>query len=52
MLENTLKKRRRKERIKNETQGWKDGSEVKSIDCSSKGLELIPSNHLVAHNHL
>jgi hypothetical protein len=27
---------------------WRDGSAVKSTDCSSRG----PSNHMVAHNHL
>jgi hypothetical protein len=25
---------------------------VKSTDCSSRGPELIPINHIVAHNHL
>jgi hypothetical protein len=30
-----------------------DGSEVKSTDCSSwEVLSSIPSNHMVAHNHL
>jgi hypothetical protein len=33
------------------TEGWRDGSVIKSTDCSSKGPELIPSNHMVAHNH-
>jgi hypothetical protein len=31
---------------------WREGSVVKSTDCSSKGPEFIPSNHMVAHNHL
>jgi hypothetical protein len=31
--------------------GWRDGSVVKSTDCSSKGPEFNPSNHMVAHNH-
>ena len=29
--------------------GWRDGSEVKSI---AKVLSSIPSNHMVADNHL
>jgi hypothetical protein len=32
--------------------GWRDGSVVKSTDCSSRILSSIPSNHMVAHNHL
>jgi hypothetical protein len=31
--------------------GWRDGSVVKSTDCSSEGPEFNPSNHIVAHNH-
>ena len=31
---------------------WRDGSVVKSIDCSLEELSSIPSNHAVAHNHL
>jgi hypothetical protein len=31
--------------------GWRDGSAVKSTDCSSR-LSSIPSNHIVVHNHL
>jgi hypothetical protein len=32
--------------------GWRDGSAVKSTDCSSEGMSSIPSNHMVTHNHL
>jgi hypothetical protein len=32
--------------------GWRDGSVVKSTDCSPEGPELNPSNQMVAHNHL
>jgi hypothetical protein len=39
--------------------GWRDGSAVNSTNCSSRGptalpevLSPIPSNHMVAHNHL
>ena len=31
---------------------WRDGSVVKSTDCSSKGPCSNPSNHMAAHNHL
>jgi hypothetical protein len=30
--------------------GWRNGLVVKSTGCSSRGS--IPSNHMVAHNHL
>jgi hypothetical protein len=30
--------------------GWRDGSAVKSTGYSSRGPELIPCNHIVAHN--
>jgi hypothetical protein len=30
--------------------GWRDGSEVKSTDDSSRGPEF--NSHMVAHNHL
>jgi hypothetical protein len=33
--------------------GWRDGSEVKSTDWSSRNvLSSIPRNHMVAPNHL
>jgi hypothetical protein len=31
---------------------WRDGSEIKSTDCSPRGLSSIPSNHMVAHKYL
>jgi hypothetical protein len=31
---------------------WRDRLVVKSTDCSSRGPEFKPSNHMVAHNHL
>ena len=37
---------------KNDAGSWRDGSMVKSTDCSSRILELVPSNLMVAHNHL
>ena len=33
-------------------QGGRDGSVVKSTECSSRGPEFNPSNHMVAHDHL
>jgi hypothetical protein len=30
----------------------RDGSAVKSIDCSPEVLSSNPRNHMVAHNHL
>jgi hypothetical protein len=39
--------------FKNKTRGWRDGSAVKSTDCSlPEVLSSIPNNHMVAHNHL
>jgi hypothetical protein len=32
--------------------GWRDGSAVKSTDCSFEVLSSNPRNHMVAHNHL
>jgi hypothetical protein len=29
--------------------GWRNGSAVKSADCSSRGSGSIPSNHMLAH---
>jgi hypothetical protein len=29
-----------KKRVRNMTRGWRDGSVVKSADCSSKGAEF------------
>jgi hypothetical protein len=37
---------------KNKNRLWRDGSAVKNTDCSSRGLDSIPRNHMVAHNHL
>jgi hypothetical protein len=34
-------KRKAKPLIRNVKQGWRDGSVVKSTDCSSKGPEFI-----------
>jgi hypothetical protein len=36
---------------KEDKEGWRDGSVVKSTGCSSRGLSSNPSNHMVAHNH-
>jgi hypothetical protein len=44
------KPRKKSVYIKIEIKDWRDGSVVKSTDCSSKGS--IPSNHMVVHNHL
>jgi hypothetical protein len=45
------KKKERKERgLRGRGENWRDGSAIKSTDCSSKGSNL--SNHIVAHNHL
>jgi hypothetical protein len=32
--------------------GWRDGSAVKSTDCSSRGSEFNSQQHMMAHNHL
>jgi hypothetical protein len=38
---------------KEEVGGWRDGSEVKSTDCSfPEILSSTHSNHMVAHNYL
>jgi hypothetical protein len=37
--------------VKNEKEGWRDGSAVKSTCRPSHVLSSIPSNHRVAHNH-
>jgi hypothetical protein len=37
---------------KRQTRDWRDGSVVKSTDCFPEVLSSIPSNHMVAHNHL
>jgi hypothetical protein len=34
--------------IKDNNQGWRDGSALKSTDCSSAGPDFKP--HMVAHN--
>jgi len=40
-------------KINKNVMGWKNGSVVKSTDCSSlEILSSIPSNHMVTHNHL
>jgi hypothetical protein len=33
------------------TRSWRDGSVVKSTDCSFRGPEFKSRNHMVAHNH-
>ena len=38
--------------VETTTLGWRDGSVVKSIDCFSDVLSSIPTNHMVALNHL
>ena len=36
-----------------EGEDWRDGSVVKNTDCSlPEVLSSVPSNHMVAHNHL
>jgi hypothetical protein len=32
--------------------GWRDGSEVKSTGCSSRGQSSIPSTHMTVHSCL
>jgi hypothetical protein len=39
-------------KFKNKVQGWRDVSEVKSTDCSSRVLNSVPRDDIVAHNHL
>ena len=41
-------------RVKEDMQrGWRDGSVLKSTDCSSRGAEFKSQQpHMVAHNHL
>jgi hypothetical protein len=34
------------------SEGWRDGSVVKSTDCPQGHLSSIPSNHMVVHKHL
>jgi hypothetical protein len=46
------KKKKKKEKERKEAEGWRDGSVVKSTNCSSRGPEFNPSNHMVAHSHL
>ena len=49
----TKKNQKNKKKPKKQTKkGWRDGSVVKSADCSSEGPEFKPSNHMVAQNHL
>jgi hypothetical protein len=38
--------------LKGTAGGWRDGSDVKSTDCSSIGPEFNSQKHMVAHNHL
>jgi hypothetical protein len=35
-----------------ETRGWRDGSQVRALTALPEILSSIPSNHMVAHNHL
>jgi type IV secretory pathway VirB9-like protein len=47
------KKKKEKEKEKEEKErGWRDGSAVKSTDCSFRGPRLISSIYMVAHKHL
>jgi hypothetical protein len=32
--------------------GWRDGSEVKTLSALLRVLSSLPSNDMVAHNHL
>ena len=32
--------------------GWRDGSAVRTLAALPEVLSSIPSNHMVAHNHL
>jgi hypothetical protein len=45
------KKKKKMFQIKDDINGWRDGSMVKST-VLPEVLSLIPSNHMVAHNHL
>jgi hypothetical protein len=38
--------------LKFESGAWRDGSSVKSTDCSFRGPEFESHNHMVAHSHL
>jgi hypothetical protein len=51
---NPVLKNKTKQTNKQKDMVWRDGSAVKSTDCSFRGPELnsIPSNHMVSHNHL
>jgi hypothetical protein len=32
--------------------GWKDGSRLRALTALPEVLSSVPSNHMVAHNHL
>jgi hypothetical protein len=40
--------------LRRKGEGWRDGSAVRStaLTALSEVLSLIPSNHIVIHNHL
>jgi hypothetical protein len=46
----TKKTKKSKGREKN--RGWRDGSVVRSVVVSYRGLDLILSTHMVPHIHL
>jgi hypothetical protein len=50
-LKNKTKQNKTKQNKTNKT-SWRDGSTIKSTDCSSEILSSIPSNHMVAPTHL
>jgi hypothetical protein len=41
-----------KEKQRKDNMGWRDGSVVKTLTALPEVLSSIPSNHMVAHNHL
>jgi hypothetical protein len=45
--------KKRKEKEKEKMRGWRnDGSELRALAVLLEVLSSIPSNHMVAHNHL
>jgi hypothetical protein len=48
----TKPKQNKKTCLKRQEQGWREGSVVKSSDALPEVLSSIPSNHMMAHNHL
>jgi hypothetical protein len=45
-------RRQRQEDQKVKVKGWRGGSAVKSMTALPEVLSSIPSNHMMAHNHL